>query len=113
MELQKLVQHGLDGVRVFHTFLHHRVTPLAGRRRPMWMYSGPTDPDLTSLEELAKDEVWNRFNRVLQLRAQESLEGKPGPLHAAKLSTLVCSPFSFRVLFPFALLYFDFESSAS
>ena len=54
MELQKLVQHGLDGVRVFHTFLHHRVTPLEERRRPMWAYSGPTDPDRTSSEELVK-----------------------------------------------------------
>ena len=56
MELQKLVQHNLDGLRVFHTF-HHRVTPLAERRRPMWMYSGPMDPYHTSSEDLAKDEV--------------------------------------------------------
>ena len=32
VELQKLVQHGLDGVRVFHTFFCHRVTPLVERR---------------------------------------------------------------------------------
>ena len=56
MELQKLMQHGLDGVRVFHTF-HRRVAPLAERRRPMWNYSGPTDPDHASSEELVKDEV--------------------------------------------------------
>ena len=58
----------------------------------MWMYSGPTDPDRVSSEGLAKDEVWSQVDRVLQLRAQESLEGKPGPLHAEKLSNLVRSP---------------------
>ena len=60
MELQKLVQHGLDGLRVFHTFFRCRVTPLAERRQPMWNYLGPIDPDRTSPEELAKDEVWSR-----------------------------------------------------
>ena len=59
MELQKLVQHSLDGLRVFHTFFHHRVAPLAERRWPMWNYLGPTDPDHVSLEELAKDVVWS------------------------------------------------------
>ena len=92
VELQKLVQHGVDGLRVFHTFFHHRVTPLAERRRPMWAYFSPTDPNHTSLEQLAKDKVWSRLDRVLQLRDKESLEGKPGPLHVEKLSNLVCSP---------------------
>jgi len=32
-ELQKLVQHDLDGLRVFHTFFHRRVAPLAERMR--------------------------------------------------------------------------------
>ena len=58
----------------------------------MWAYSGPIDPDHASLEELAKDEVWSRLDRVLQLRDKESLEGKPRPLHVAKLSNLVRSP---------------------
>ena len=79
----------------------------------MWNYLGPTDPDRVSMEELAKDEVWSWLDRVLQLRAQESLEGKPGPLHAAKLSTLLRSPLLISCLFPFALLYFDFEPSVS
>jgi len=56
------------------------------------MYFGPTDPDRTSPEELVKNEVWSQLNRVLQLRNKESLEGKPGPLHAIKLSNLVHSP---------------------
>ena len=67
----------------------------------MWNYLGPTDPDRTSLEELVKDEVWSRLDQVLQLRAQESLEGKPGPHHAMKLSTLVRSPLLILCIFPF------------
>ena len=101
MELQKLVQHDLDGLWVFHTFFHHRVTSLVERRWPMWAYSGPTDPDRVLPEELPKDEVWSRLDRVLQLRYKESLEGKPGPLHAAKLSNMVCSTFLIPCPFPF------------
>ena len=90
--LQKLVQHGLDGLQVFHTFFHHRVALLVERRQPMWAYSIPTDPNRASPEELPKDEVWSRLDQVLQLRDKDSLEGKPGPLHATKLSNLLCSP---------------------
>ena len=57
VELQKLVQQGLDGLRVFHTFFCHRVTPLAERAWLMWMYTGPTDPDRVSPKELPNDEV--------------------------------------------------------
>ena len=57
VELQKLVRHGLNGVRVFHTFFRHWVTPLVERTWPMWMYTGPMDPDRMSPEELANDEV--------------------------------------------------------
>ena len=58
-ELQKLVQHGLDGLRVFHTFFHHRVAPLAERTWLMWLYFGPMDPDYASPVELVKDEGWS------------------------------------------------------
>ena len=58
----------------------------------MWNYSGPMDPNLVLPKELAKDEVWSRLDRVLQLRDKESLEGKPRPFHIVKLSTLVRSP---------------------
>ena len=92
MELQKLVQQGLNGVRVFHTFFRHRVTPLAERTQPMWMYNGLMDPDRVSPEELEKDKVWSRLDRVLRLRPKESLNGNPGGLHASKLSNLVHSP---------------------
>jgi len=65
VELQKLVQHDLEGLWVFHTFFHRQVTLLAERRRPMWAYSGPMDPDHKSSEELPKDEVWSRLDQVL------------------------------------------------
>ena len=75
----------------------------------MWAYSGPTNPDCVLPEELPKDEVWSRLDRVLQLKDKESLEGKPGPLHATKLSNLVCSPFYSMAFFP--LLSFVLTSS--
>ena len=84
------MQHGLDGLWVFHTFFHRWVTPLAERTRSMWEYIGPMDPDRASPKELPKDEVWSRLDRVLQLRDEDSLDGTPGPLHATKLSNLVC-----------------------
>ena len=56
------MQHSLDGVRVFHTFFRCRVAALVERRRPMWAYYGPTNPDRASPEELAKDEVWSSLN---------------------------------------------------
>ena len=59
------MQHGLDGLRVFHTFFCHRVALLAERSRPMWMYSSPIDPNRALPEELVKDEVWSQPNRVL------------------------------------------------
>ena len=95
------MQHGLDGLWVFHTFFHHRVTSLVERRWPMWAYSGPMDPNRASLEELVKDKVWSQLDQVLQLRDKESLEGKPGPLHAMKLSNLVCSPLLISCPSPF------------
>ena len=95
MELQRLVQRGLDGLWVFHTFFHHWVTPLVERKQPMWEYLGPMDPDRASPEELPKDEVWSQLDWVLQLRDQDSLEGKLGPLHAMKPSNLICFPLLF------------------
>ena len=56
----------------------------------MWEYSGLTDPDHASLEELSKDEVQGYLGQALQLRDEDSLEGMPGPLHVVKLSNLVC-----------------------
>ena len=64
-ELWRLVRHGLDRLRVFHTFFRRWVAPLAERTRLKWEYSNPMDPDRASPEELPKDEVWRRLDRVL------------------------------------------------
>ena len=110
-ELQKLVQHDLNGLRVFHTFFHCRVTPLAHRRWTMWNYSSPTDPDCASPEELAKDEVWSQLNRVLQLRDKESLEGSPDLFKLQSYLIWYALFILFHDLFSPALLCFDFDSS--
>ena len=94
------MRNGLDGLRVFHTFFRHRVAPLGERTRTMWEYSSTTDPDRVSPEELSKDEVRSYLGRALQLRDEDSLEGTPGPIHAAKLSDVVCFfPVTFSFLF--------------
>ena len=103
MELWRLKRHGLNGLRVFHTFFHRWVALLAERTRSMWEYSGLMDPDCASPEELSRDEVWSYLDRVLQLGDDESLEGTPGPLHAMKLSDLV---YSFPVTFFLSVLTF-------
>ena len=56
-ELRKIVRHGLDGVRVFHTLYRRQVAPLVERTHPMWTYSGWLDPDRTSPEELPDDKI--------------------------------------------------------
>ena len=66
----------------------------------MWAYSGPMDLNCMSPEELPKDKVWSRLDRVMQLRDKDSLEGTSGPLHAMKLSNLVCFPLLIPCPFP-------------
>ena len=57
----------------------------------MWLYSGPSDPDHASPEDLPDDEVWSHLDRVLQLKPKERVEGKPAPFNSAIVSRLVCS----------------------
>ena len=57
----------------------------------MWMYSGPSDPDHASPEDLPDDEVWSRLGRVLQLKPKERVERKPVPFNSTIVSRLVCS----------------------
>jgi len=108
-ELWKLVRHGLNGVRVFHTLYRRRVAPLAERTHPMWRYGGRSDPDRVSSDELSDDEIWSHIGRVLQLRPGETVEGKPIPSNASIVPSLVCS-LTLLVLFPLPLFFFDFGS---
>jgi hypothetical protein len=102
------VRHGLDGVRVFHTLYYRWVVPLAERSWPMWRYSGLSDPNHASSEELPDDEDWSHLDRVIQLKPKEKVEGKPIPLNASVVSKLVCSSFftscSFPLCFPAFLI---------
>ena len=52
----------------------------------MWRYSGTSNPDRASSEELSDDEVWSRLDRVLQLKPKEKVDGKPIPLNALVVS---------------------------
>ena len=85
------MKHGLDGVRVFHTLYRRRVTTLAERRRPMWLYGGPSELDRASPEDLPDDEVWSCLGWVLQLKPKERVIGKPMPFNSSIMSRLVCS----------------------
>ena len=75
----------------------------------MWTYGGRSDLDRASPEELSDDEIWSRVGRVLQLRPNETVVGKPIPFNASIMSTLVCS-LTLLVLFPLPLFFFDFGS---
>ena len=80
----------------------------------MWMYSGPSDPDRTSPEDLPDDEVWSRLGRVLQLKPKERVKGKLTPFNSTIVSRLVCSllfsPYFF-LCFSYIYIYiFDWES---
>ena len=103
------MQRGLDGVRVFHTLYHRRVVLLAERTRPMWLYSGPSDLDRASPEDLLDDEVWSHLGQVLQLKPREKVKGRPMPFNSSIVSTLVCFLFfSPHVLLCFSYVYFSF-----
>ncbi|RLN28129.1 hypothetical protein C2845_PM05G20460 [Panicum miliaceum] len=45
---KRVMEEGLDGVRLFGTILSHQVVPLADRTTRMWEYTGLADPDQAS-----------------------------------------------------------------
>ncbi|RLM69613.1 hypothetical protein C2845_PM17G10490 [Panicum miliaceum] len=52
-----MAELGLNGATLFYTMRERCVMPLAERRLPMCLYSGPSDPDRSLAEELLEDEV--------------------------------------------------------
>ncbi|XP_066400466.1 uncharacterized protein [Miscanthus floridulus] len=54
----------------------------------MWLYSGPSDSDYASSEDLPDDEVWSHLGRVLQLKPREKVEGRPASFNSSIVSTL-------------------------
>ena len=99
---------------MFHTLYRRWVTPFVERTCPMWLYSGPSDPDHVSPEDLLDDEVWSRLGRVLQLKPRERVEGRPVPFNSSIMSTLVCSllfsPHVFLCFSYMCIFLFDWES---
>lgn len=65
--LRWLMQVGLNGFWVFDTFIRRWIAPLGERARPMWKYSGPSDPDHVLPMNLPGSEVTTRMDQVLQL----------------------------------------------
>ncbi|RLN41819.1 hypothetical protein C2845_PM01G46480 [Panicum miliaceum] len=63
---ERVVKARLNGVTIFHTMRERRVMPLAQRRKSMWLYSGPYDPDRAFAEELPEDDVYSWLMMVLK-----------------------------------------------
>ncbi|RLN34268.1 hypothetical protein C2845_PM03G29740 [Panicum miliaceum] len=63
---KRVVEAGLNGATLFFTMRERRVMPLAERRMPMWLYSGPSNPDRAFAEELPEDDVYSWLMMVLK-----------------------------------------------
>jgi len=70
----------------------------------MWLYSGSSDPDRASPEDLPDDVVRSRLGRVLQLKPREKVKGRPTPFNSSIMSTLVC----FLLFSPHVFLCFSY-----
>ena len=71
----------------------------------MWKYDDRSNPDHVSPKELSDDQIWSRVGRVLQLRPNETVVGKPIPFNASIVPSLVCS-LTLLVFFPLPLFFF-------
>ncbi|RLN34933.1 orf3 [Panicum miliaceum] len=63
-----------NGATVFFTMCERRMTPLSERRKSMWLYSGPSDPDRSFAEELPEDDVYYWLMMVLKGVDQEDFK---------------------------------------
>jgi hypothetical protein len=72
---KRVMEEGLDRVRLFSTIRARRVVPLAMRMTRKWEYTGPADPDRVSLKELPDDEVWSWVELVLKVGNQRTIGG--------------------------------------
>lgn len=62
--LRKRLQEGLNGLRVFDTFVRRPIASLGERAWPMWESSRPLDPDCVSPEEFSGSEVIGRLDQL-------------------------------------------------
>ncbi|RLN25465.1 hypothetical protein C2845_PM07G38910 [Panicum miliaceum] len=54
---KRVVEAGLNGAMLFFTMRERLMMPLAERRKPLWLYSGPSHSDRAFIEELQEDDV--------------------------------------------------------
>ncbi|RLN39003.1 hypothetical protein C2845_PM01G11200 [Panicum miliaceum] len=63
---KRVVGAGLNGATLFFTMRERRVMSLVEQRMPLWLYSGPSDPDRAFTEELQEDDVCSWLMMVLK-----------------------------------------------
>lgn len=59
------------------------------QRRPIWLYSGPFDPDRLSPDELSESDVWDWLMMVLKGAEKEPI-GDFAPFDSEHLPNLLC-----------------------
>jgi hypothetical protein len=64
---KRVVEEGLDGVRLFGTLFARRVVHLAVRTTKMWEYTSPADPDRVSPVLVSNENVWSWLDMVLKV----------------------------------------------
>ncbi|RLN28108.1 hypothetical protein C2845_PM05G19450 [Panicum miliaceum] len=62
----RVVEAGLNGATLVYTMHERHVMPLAEWMKPLWLYSGLSDPDQAFAEELAEDDVFSWLMMVLK-----------------------------------------------
>ncbi|RLM74422.1 hypothetical protein C2845_PM15G03530 [Panicum miliaceum] len=67
----RMVKAGLNGATLFFSMRERLVMPLAERRKSLWLYSGPSDPDRAFTEALPEDDVYSWLMMVLKGADQE------------------------------------------
>jgi hypothetical protein len=80
----RVVEDGLDGVRLFGTIHYCHVIPLAVRMTKMWEYTGITDLYRVSTAAVTDDEVWSWLDVVLKVGNQRTV-GVAEPLELFRL----------------------------
>lgn len=64
--IQSLKNKGLNGLAVVASWVRHRIQPLQEREHYGFKYTGPNDPTRMSKEELSKEEVIARVQKMLK-----------------------------------------------
>lgn len=68
MKLRALQAGGLTGVDLITNWVMRQIQPLKARDRPMWVYSGLTDPTRSSAQELSASDLKARLKNLTRER---------------------------------------------